>query len=226
MEKLPYSILFIEDEEEIRKNYVSALRNYYENIYESGSGIEAYKIYLDKKPNILIVDIIIFDMSGLELIKKIRESDHSTRVIMLTSYSDIGILLEATELKLTKYLIKPIKRQELKEAINLAIEEILNFDTTSNTILNLKNNFTWSIKDKKLYCENRVIKLTKRESEILAIIFQNSKNITTYEEILYEIWQENSQKSLKSLKTMMTNIRNKLSHNIIENVYGIGYRVD
>jgi DNA-binding response OmpR family regulator len=226
MKEFKYGILFIEDDEEIRKNYVSTLKDYYKDVYESSSGVVAYQIYLDKKPDILIADIEIFDMSGLELIKKIRENDHSTRVIMLTSYSDVETLLKATELKLTKYLVKPVRRKELIEALNLAIDEINNFSTTSNEILILKNNFFWNIKESELCYENRVIKLTKRERKILSIIFKNNQKITTYEEILYEIWNENNEKTLHSLKTMMSNIKNKLSHNIIENEYGIGYRVN
>ncbi len=225
MELSKYSILFIEDDEYVRENYVNTLKNYYKEVYETGNGDDAYQIYLDKKPDILIVDIEIFGISGLELIKKIRENDHSTRVIMLTSYSDVETLLQSSELKLTKYLVKPIGRRELIESLNLAIEEIHKFSVNSNEIIILNNCFSWNSKLNELYYENKIINLTKKEREILKIIFKNSKNTTTYEEILYAIWDEDSPKTLKILKTMMSNIRSKLAKDIILNDYGIGYKV-
>ena len=101
-----YDILFIEDEEAIRANYVKYLQRHFRNVYEAQDGEEAYEIYKKKKPHILVVDINIPKLNGIELLKKIREDDHTTKALMLTSHTDTNYLLDAASLQLTKYLIK------------------------------------------------------------------------------------------------------------------------
>lgn len=69
--KKNYSILYAEDDINVRKNYVVFLESYFDRIYEAGGdGKEALKMYKDKKPDILLVDITMPEMNGLELTKK------------------------------------------------------------------------------------------------------------------------------------------------------------
>jgi CheY-like chemotaxis protein len=70
-----YSILYAEDNKNVRENYVLYLENYFDYIYEANDGLEAFDIYRDKKPNVLLLDINMPNMNGLELAKKIREND-------------------------------------------------------------------------------------------------------------------------------------------------------
>jgi len=129
MEELyPYKILFVEDEEATRKNYVTYLKMLFSEVYEAKDGEIAYQLYKEKKPDILILDVNIPKLNGLELLEKIRENDYTTKAIMFTAHSDQNFLLQAVSLQLTKYLVKPVSRQELKEALDLAISE-LNGDT-------------------------------------------------------------------------------------------------
>jgi len=222
-----YDILFIEDDFLIRKNYTEVLKSYFANVYEASNGEEAYTIYLKKKPNILIVDLNIPKISGLELLEKIRSSDLNTKVILFTSHCDKETLLKASILKLTQYLIKPVGRKDLINALMLAVEEIENFNIFSKKIVELKDSFYWNIDKSELYCKNDLIKITKKEKDILKIIFTNAVNntITTYDQLLYSIWDENSESSLKSLKTFMTTIRKKLPKDTILNEYSMGYKV-
>lgn len=150
-EKKLYTILFIEDEDIIRKNYVRYLSQYYKNVYEARDGIEAYDLYKKLNPDILIVDINLPKMTGLELLKKIRKTDHSTRAIILTAHSEVDYLLEATELKLTKYLVKPITRNEIKDALNIVNEEIQMFETKMKKYVVLDDDFIWNLELNELY---------------------------------------------------------------------------
>ena len=138
-----YAILFVEDEVDIRKNYVTYLKMFFKDVYEASDGKEGYEVYKEKKPDILILDINMPKLSGLELLKKIRQDDSKTKAIMLTAHSDANLLLEAVELKLTKYLIKPISRDELKESLNLVVSELDNYFNENNKILQLKDGCCW-----------------------------------------------------------------------------------
>ena len=224
---LNYKILFIEDDNKTRQNYVNVLKSSFRDVYQAKDGFEALEIYKAKKPDIMIIDVDLPKMSGLDLLKKIRKEDINTKAILFTSYSDKKTLLKATILKLTEYLIKPVSRKELKIAIQLAIDEIENYKITSSDILKLKDSFTWSFEKEELYKCNKLIKLTKKEKDILNIIFRNTlKNkATSYEELLYPIWEDYNELTLKSLKTFMSTIRKKLPENTIVNEYSIGYKI-
>ncbi len=221
-----YTILFVEDEIEIRKNYVTYLTMFFKEVYEASDGEEAYKIYEEKKPDILVLDINIPKLSGLELLKKIRQDDTRTKAIMLTAHSDTKLLLEAVELKLTKYLIKPISRKELKDSLTLVILELDEYLDKPNEVLELKDEYFWDYDLKELSTKYEVISLTKKEKKVLSIFAINLHKTLSSDEIIYEVWSEYNEGNLNTLKTLIKNLRRKLPKNSIKNIFGVGYKLD
>lgn len=222
----PYTILFVEDEKAIRDNYITYLKKYFANIYEADNGESALKVYKEKRPELLIIDINIPKLSGLELLKKIRETDCATRAIMLTAHSDVNTLLQATELNLTKYLVKPITRVQLKEALHMALEEMQNFTITSNTTLSLRGGYLWNFQTNELSLDGTVINFTKTESKFISYIMQNHKQICLNDDIIYEIWDDYDEKKMNSLKSLVHKVRQKLPEDFLENIFGLGYKVN
>ena len=221
----PYSILFVEDEDSIRSNYVEYLKRYYKNVYEAQNGEVAYEIYCLKKPDILIVDINIPKLNGIELLEKIRINDFNTKAIMLTAHSDTNHLLKATELKLTKYLVKPITRIELKEALSLVHNELNNFKIIPTNKIKIDDNYFWDNNSMDLYYNNTTIELTPQEKKILQLFFDNINKTLSYEIIINFVWNDSYDDKLDSLKTLIKKLRKKTPDNLIKNVYAIGYKV-
>lgn len=225
--KISYSILFVEDEEEVRKKFVTHIKRAFDTVYEASDGEEAYKIYKEKKPSIMIVDINLPKLSGIELLQKIRQNDHSTKAIVLTAYSDTKFLLSAAELKLTKYLVKPITRTELDYALNQVISELEQFNVTSKKIVNLQDDYYWDLKTSELYKNQNLIPLTKNETKVAEILFLNLNQTVTYDNIILYVWEDDFERDfLDTLKSTVKNFRKKLPDNTIKNVFGIGYRVE
>jgi len=220
-----YSVLFIEDEKAIRDNYVSYLQKHFQNVYEAEDGEQAYEIYKRKRPELLIVDINIPKLNGLDLVKRIRETDRETKAIMLTAHAEVKYLLEATELNLSKYLVKPITRKELKAALSNAIEDINKFTTTTNKIVNLRENYFWNSETRELHDGDIFISLTKTELEIFSFFILNANRVATYEECIWKVWGEYSDYKTDAFKTLIKNLRKKLPPNTIENVFGVGYKL-
>jgi DNA-binding response OmpR family regulator len=220
-----YDVLFIEDEKAIKENYVRYLKRYFSNVYEAENGEEAYKIYKEKKPHILIIDINIPKLNGIELLKKIREEDHTTKAIMLTAHSDTSYLLEASSLKLTKYLVKPISREELKNALKLVLSELSKFSTSSKKKLELGDGYYWDYTLEELFLADKPIVLTNKEKKTVTLLFSNLNKTFTYDEIIIEIWYDDEENKLDALKTIIKNLRKKLPKEIITNIYGLGYKV-
>lgn len=218
-------ILFADDEPEIREIMSSILSDIVDELYIAKDGNEAYAIYKSKKPDIMLLDINMPNCSGIEMAKKVRESDHATRIIIITAYSDTENLLSATELKLTKYIVKPLTTEKLLEALELATQEISNFQTTNKKNIYLKENFIWNNDKQILLSGNIEINLTPKERKILHILFSNINNTITYDTLLIEVWEDFENYSIDTLKTMMKNIRKKLPKETITNVYATGYKI-
>lgn len=221
--KQGYSILFIEDEQDIRINYMKYLKRHFTNVYEAKDGEEGYIVYKDKNPDIMILDINLPRLNGLELLKKIRMTDQTTKVIMLTAYSDTKYLLDAIELKLVKYLIKPITRSDLKLALDIAVEEFSKFEVISKEVIYLDDGFIWNCKTSRMYQNSFEISFTNKETKILKLLLSNPHHIFSYDDIIITVWDSFEDNKIDPLKTMIKNIRKKLPKDTIKNVFGIGY---
>ena len=222
-----HTILYAEDETQTRLNYTKILQRDFKEVYSCKDGKEAYEEYLKYKPNILLLDINMPKINGLDLAKKIRQKDKTTRIIILTAHLEQDKLLYAAELNLTKYLPKPISRSEFKKALNLAITQYDELNKKEN-IIELKDNFIWDKKSKKLSQNQKDIKLTKYEILLLDILTSQQNRTFTIEEIYYHLSSDDlsSQINTTKVKDVIKRIRKKLPKESIVNIYGVGYKLN
>lgn len=219
-------ILYAEDEEVLRDAMHSIVANDVKAFYVARDGKEAYELYKELKPDVLLIDINMPFMNGIDVVRKIREHDHTLRVIMITAFSDVETLLLATELKLTKYLVKPFYAHELFDALKLATNELSQFQVTTKNKLYLKENFIWDFEEQILLKNLKEIKMTPKEKQILNALFSNPNRTITYDNLLMDIWEDFEGCGIDTLKTMVKNIRKKLPENTIQNIYAIGYKFE
>ena len=222
----PYKILFVEDEESLRKNYISYLKMLFSHVYEAKDGEEALSLYRKERPDILIVDIHIPKIDGLELLKIIRKEDITTKAIILTAHINTEFLLKATSLKLVKYLKKPVPRKDLKEALFLAVSEISSYEIIPITIINLEEGYSWNAQSKELKHFNKSIDLTNKERLFLALLFSHINKVFSYNDIFYHVWEDyNETGSFNGLKNLIRRLRKKLPKDLIQNVFNEGYKI-
>ncbi|MFW6307716.1 MAG: response regulator transcription factor, partial [Campylobacterales bacterium] len=100
------SLLFVEDDSIILEESVKTLEIFFDKVYSASNGKEALEIYRVQKPNIILSDIFMPNIGGLELVQTIREDDYKTPIIFLSAYSNRDILLKSINLSLDAYLIK------------------------------------------------------------------------------------------------------------------------
>jgi len=212
-----FSLLYVEDDDGIRNINFSMFKRIFKEAYEANNGEIGYQLYLKHQPNIIITDIKMPKMSGLELARKIRKNDEQTKIIITTAFNDEKYLLEAIELNLERYLVKPLTKRNLFPALEKAI---LNLEKR----VNLSKNFYFNIKNSLFYINDEVIKMTKKELLFLSLLVKNKDQIVTYEEIEEEVWGLEYM-NIKSLRTMIGILRKKIPFNIISNVSNMGYQL-
>ncbi|NQY20607.1 MAG: response regulator transcription factor [Campylobacteraceae bacterium] len=221
------TILYAEDEDQTRENYAKFLNKYFKEVYTASNGKEALELYKNKKPNILLLDINMPFINGLQLAKEIRIKDKNTRIIILTAHLEQDKLLFAAELNLTKYLPKPVTRSELKSALLEASNQYKELNAVSN-LINLDENHLWNKDTLKLFKNNEEIKLTKHEILLFDILSSKENRIFTIDEISFHLWNdiEDYEVSSNKLKDIIKRVRKKIPKNSIENVYAAGYKLN
>ena len=215
-------ILYVEDNDYIREEAVEYLSLLYTTVLEASNGEEALDIYKKHKPHIIITDIEMPILSGLEMVKTIRKEDKKTPIIMVTAFKDIEYLQEAIELRLVKYIFKPMTQHKLKMALNLAEEWI---GCEEDVWINLSDNSAYNKLSKVLMVNNNEVHLSHNETALLNLLLQKPNTLISYGEIKNKIWNyEDNYRD--ALRTLVRALRVKLQNDILKNVSGVGYRLD
>lgn len=213
------TILYAEDEIGIRKNIMKTLSYYAKDVYEASNGKEAFELYEEYRPDIILSDIHMPIVDGLEFIKKVRAKDKDTPVVMITAHTDKKYLMEAVELHMEKYVVKPINTKMLFEVLGKCIDSLnINLVIT----LDCDKNYTYDFENKKLIYKDEVIVLNKKESLFMELLINNQNRVVKYEEIQFKVWKDNVMTD-NALRSVVLHLRKKLPTNIINNLSGIGY---
>ena len=215
-------ILYVEDDEIARENGVEYLQNFFETIYGASDAIVALQLYEKYKPDIIITDIQMPKLNGLEFVKKIRQKDKKTQIIIITAFCDKDYLLKAIELQLVKYLIKPVKEKEFEEALFLCVNSL---QEDNSNIVKLENEIYFDTFNKNLVIKDEIVKLRAKEILFLELLIKNKNRYVTYEEIENYVWSE-SFMTKDALKTLVKNLKTKIPKDLILNLTNSGYKIN
>ena len=217
-----YTILYAEDESIIRINITQQLSRYFKKVYTVKDGEEALAMYKQVNPDVLMLDINMPKLSGLEVAQKIRQTDKNIPIVIMTAYTQKALLLDAIELNLCKYLVKPVSKAKLKEGLRRLEETLL---LRKDDIIMLSNAYSWNKQTKKLYKEHELIKLPHREQLLLTLMMDNFQKNVSIEDISAIVWEDKfmDEISINTIKKLVSGLRKKLPENCLKSVYSSGY---
>ena len=215
-------ILYVEDDDITRENAIEYLENYFVNIYEAKDGLDALKKFEQINPDIIITDIQMPKIDGLAFVKNIRAKNKEVQIIVITAYNHKEYLLKAIELQLVKYLMKPIKENEFKDALEVCIDNLKNSKTN---IIKLNEVAIFDKYNHSLVVNNELIKLRIKEIDLLTLLLNNKDRYVTYEEIENYVWKDFPM-TKDALKTLVKYLKQKISKDIISNHNGVGYKIN
>lgn len=231
------SILFVEDDREISKEMELLLKEIFtKEIKIAFDGIEAlvqYNSYFEQNssyPDIIITDIQMPNMNGIELIKKVYEINQNQKIIVLSAHNESEYLMELVNLGIYRFILKPMDYNNFLEVIYKISKEIFIEKNSTNkekeTIIKLGDELAWNIELKQLYFNNKLFKLTKKEFLLIDLLCKIPEKIHVNEEIISYVWEEdNDNGDISNLKNLISRLRSKLPILKIENIYGFGYKL-
>ena len=214
------TILYAEDEIGIRKNIADSLGYYVKEVYEASNGAEAFDIYEEKHPDIILSDIHMPVLNGIEFVKKVRLTNRDIPIVMITAHTDKKYLLEAVELHMEKYIIKPLDLEDLFDVLEKCLSII---EVNNQVSLDINKNYVYDYDKKELKYKDESIPLNKKEMLFFEVLISNQNRVVTYEELQDKVWGDDVMTD-SALRSLVRNLRKKLPSDIIFNLSGLGYR--
>lgn len=230
------TILIVDDEQPIVDILVYNLNKEGYNTLEANDGVTAVDIALDKKPDLILLDIMLPKMDGLTVCKKIR-TKYNMPILMLTAKDEEIDKILGLELGADDYITKPFSVRELMARIkaNLRKSEITeeyNKPTSQNAETNqiVIGDLTLDLDKIEARVKDEVINLTLREFEVLKYLALQSGQVITREKLLETVWGYEYYGDIRTVDVTVRRIRGKIeklkdSPKILATKRGVGYYI-
>ena len=212
-------ILLLEDDVLLSKILTKHLSLKYEvtPVYD---GDTALKIVETKRFDLLILDSNVPGITGLELIKELREYNNTTPIIMITAYQDTSHLKRAFKHGCNDYIKKPFELDEL----DMRIENITRtFNIEQNIPIQIGKDTFFDAMNHKIIKNGKTFSLAKKESELLKYLATNKRRTISKEELTQNLWTYETMPSDATLRVYIRNLRALIGKDKIETIRGMGY---
>ena len=216
-------LLVIEDEVELLKSIGKGLSldGYYVDLAENGK--KALELAYVEEYDLVILDLNLPDMFGLDVLKELKNINRDIKVIILTANSDLDTKIEGLDLGASDYVVKPFHFKELEARIRVLLRR--NY-TEAATVLSF-GELNFDTVKRELTVNGKQVDLTKKEKSIIEYFLMNEDRIISTEELLSHVWDSDVDYFSNSVRVHLTKLRKKLKellgYNPIENKVGEGY---
>ena len=221
------NILIIEDEYSLADAVAETLKSENFNVCIKTNGEDGEDEALTENYDLILLDVMLPEKNGFDILKYLRQEKIKTPVIMLTAKSEIDDKLNGLEHGADDYITKPFAMRELMARIKAVLKRTNNIEDTNcleygDLVLDLKN--------AKLKCKDNEIQISGKELELLEQLLLNKSQILSKESLIERIWGYESDAEYNSVEVYITFIRRKLklieSKVNIKAVRGIGYKLE
>jgi DNA-binding response OmpR family regulator len=218
-------ILIMEDEIGIRSFISINLRREGYEIIEACTGAEAIEKIMSQNISLALLDVMLPDMSGMDVCKFIRQNFDDVGIIMLTAKSQEEDKIEGFISGADDYLVKPFSIKELLYRISALLRRIKKEENANEITL---KPFVLNLDKRKLFKNNEEVELTPTEFSIVKFLMNNKGQSLSRNDILDEVWGTNYMYDFKIVDVNIRRIRNKIEDDpskpkFIQTVWGYGY---
>ncbi|MEQ6123505.1 response regulator transcription factor [Pseudotenacibaculum sp. MALMAid0570] len=218
-------VVLAEDEPSLGQIVQESLETRDFDVFLAQNGEEAYKLYKEQNPDVLVLDVMMPKKDGFTLAKEIREEDKHIPIIFLTAKSQTKDVLDGFQHGGNDYLKKPFSMEELIVRIHALLDRVkLRKDNENMSI----GEYTFNYTKQSLHYLDETVLLTHRESELLFHLYEMKNEILDRTFILKKLWGDDDFFNARSMDVFISKLRKKLSkdENVqIINVRGFGYKL-
>jgi DNA-binding response OmpR family regulator len=211
-------VLYAEDDEGIAKNTIEILEFFFQKVVGVTNGEEALRELDNSSYDVLIFDVFMPKLDGIETIKRIRQTDKKIPIIVISAHTEQEYLWRAIELKITKYLPKPCYKDTLIKALEAVCLELAD----NKTEIKLYEQCIYNPYTKTIHINQKSNKLSMNESRLLEYFIKHPNQTVSYNSIYNYIWGIDTP-SKEAIKFIIKELRKKIGKELIENIYGVGY---
>jgi len=216
-------VFLVEDEEDLNKVLTSYLKkeNWIVKSFYDGRSAE---LSIEEQPDLWILDIMLPDIDGYELIKEIKEKTPNVPVIFISARDAQIDRVVGLDMGSDDYLAKPFLPRELVIRAKRILERTQNYTEKSENIILSKYIIDFS--KRKIFDENnKEIDLTSKEFDMISFFAKNANNAYSREKLLEKIWGYDYFGSERVVDDLIRRLRKKMPEVNIETIYGYGYRM-
>ncbi|MDD3008261.1 MAG: response regulator transcription factor [Arcobacter sp.] len=236
MQNFKTKVLLVEDEELARKTLAFYLNTIFDEVVVACDGADALEIIkksFDKKENfdLIITDLNMPNVNGMQMIDEILKLIPNQRFIIVSAHKNEEDLLKLINLRVSGYFVKPLNIDNMMEMLQKAKEEVLldkqpKIQEKTNKLLKLNNSYTFDLETNKLYNKGIIVKLSKKESEVLEILIENLGVLISVDKFKELIWNDITIND-SSFRTVMKRLKDKIKDDdFIISYKGYGYIIE
>ena len=222
-------ILVVDDEEHIAELIRYNLESNGYKILSANNGIDAMKIVLEERPNLILLDLMIPGKDGYDVCKEIRSTKEvmNTPIIMLTAKSEEIDKILGLELGADDYITKPFSVRELLARVKAVLRRFSIVESEENVLV--FGDLTVDFEKREVLIKNNKLELTLKEFELLEILIRNKGKILTRDTLLDKIWGYEYIVETRTVDVHIRYLRKKIESDdknpkFIETIRGVGYR--
>ncbi len=214
-------ILLVEDDYALAQGLQSALVREHFVVNWVSKGREALLVIATELPDIMILDIGLPDINGLQVLKQLRLSHPTLPVLLLTARDSIEDKVSGLDLGADDYLTKPFDMQELFARLRMLGRRSMVAVSSKITI----GAICMDTASYQVTCDREIIELSRREYMLLQILMENKGRVQTRDNLETKLYSWGAEISSNSIQVHIHNLRKKLTPNFITTIRGIGYIV-
>ncbi|TDJ81916.1 response regulator transcription factor [Campylobacter volucris] len=220
---MPNKILLLEDDLSLNEIIKDALEEENFKVFCVYDAQEALDKAYEENFDLWIFDVKVPKGNGFDILKQLRQSSKNTPAIFLTSLSMLDNVKEGFLAGCDDYIKKPFDIDELILRIKNILKRQFNYQNDDIILLNNEKNIYFNLIDKTLYKNNRIVNLTNKEKDLLALLLKHRPNFVNLDVIFKEIWNFDEEPIIMSLRVYIKNLRKILGKESIINQRNIGY---
>lgn len=218
-------ILIVEDEVKVATFIKKGLQtqNFEAEVAETGS--EAKRFFDDGSFDLIILDIGLPDMSGLEFCEYVRQKNTKIPILMLTALGSVADKLSGFEVGTDDYMVKPFDFMELLVRVKALLKRTIEIEQPSEKLQ--EADLELDLKEKVARREGRVVELTAKEFSLLEYLMINKGRVVSKVDIAEKVWDINFDTGTNFIEVYVNYLRNKVdkgfSNKLIHTIVGMGY---